>query len=1015
MAMQASGCSHTDRKQTERPGWGSRRGHRWLTGVILLLVGLFFTGPLVGQRNLQLPKPEYYTGKQAFYAGKFRVAAKLFKSASSGYKIGTQQGTRLWVDAVCSYTMLGECFYQTGNYDDAILNYRNALDVYVANSGWLERVTFPATLQKDESAVAQARINWGTTTRTGVIANTRPMQVMFGNRNPLNNIQNGQGINPAEHRLADVAEIMKCAALAMARRRELMGPLTNYAPYSRTLAQATESPAIANHPYAIAWTQLLHGISLAASRDYLKAEPLLLASAQAKGFDHPLTPIALFELANVHAEQGKHKSALGLYLEATYSAAIFRQWEILSQAFERGFQTHLLLGNPGEFLPLSMILQGDLFRKLPDAVRCNLLLMGAEARTELNQGPEALKFLEAAKKFIDRETAQSHLAARYYFLLAQVNTLANDFPSAYANVGAAVKTYAGSSRRLFQIRKALQLDLNGSVTQRTAGEIYSDLLTEPTNADWLASPLEALTLLLSPLQQARARWFQIAMNRKEFEKGIEIADNIRRFQFYNAMPLGGRLLAFRWMMEAGDEMTTVEAREQKKVFALAYPGYEELSRTAAKIEQQLRTIQGLPGLDTDEGKKQAQLVAQLTANSIAREKMLLQASLKRNAAPMSFPPRLKFGELQKRLTPKQVAWIFFRNGNQYFSFLLTKDSYHLDKVIPAVGVDRHLPTLLKKMGNNGVRTGTVSQKLLEENGWKKPAESLMELLQPKNAKWDNFEELVIVPDGPLWYLPFDILPVGEDKEMLGDTIPIRYAPTVSTIVPDGRKVRPAGRTLVVAGRLTRGQDREFTASQIEKLKQVVPDVVVLDRRVPFDSASFASQVDTLIVWDEIEQSEKLIGMEWAPFQVDKGKPRSTLGDWMTLPFTGPEQYVIPGYHTDAGAGRIRVGGSEIFLATCSMMAAGARTVLITRWAVGGENDYNLTRNFVAELPNGPAVLAWKKARELTGLNDVNPDTEPRIRALTGDVPLKTSHPFFWSGYLLIDTGAKPAQDPPAEK
>ncbi|MEE2641377.1 MAG: CHAT domain-containing protein [Planctomycetota bacterium] len=1015
MTMQSVQCFHV---------WLAKRwrAQRCIETIALrfLLFLLFLVG---GGTNLQaqfaqnsLPQGQYYTGLQAFDAGKFQTAEKLFLKASSGYKLGTAQGSQLWVDAVCSFTMAGECHYQVGNFDRAIELYRDALDVYLANAGWLQRVTFPATLQRDESAVAQARINWGTTRRTGAIARVKNMQVLFGDPNAQNAIQNGGVFRPTEHRLADVSEILKCAGLAMVRRRELMGPLTRHAPYSRTLGAAAEASLMNQHPYAKAWTELVNGVALAANQEFSKAELNLQSAAQAKGLDHPLTPIALFELANVHAQQGKLKTAQTLYLEATFSAAIFRQWVILSQSFHRGFLVHLLNGNQGEYEPLSLILQGDLFSRLPDAVRCNLLLLGAEANIEVNNGGQSLAFLDKAKRFIDRDTRNSELAARYFFHLAQANALAGNVGDCYANAANAIKIYASSSRRLFQIRKAVQLDLNGMVTQRTAGEIYGELLKEPTGSDWQVSPLEALTLLLSPLQDPRARWFQIAMGRKEYEKGIEIADNIRRFQFYNAMPLGGRLLAFRWMLEAPDTMVGAETQEQKKIFNLAYPEYQALSDRAKKIEEDLAKIKGIPALDSEEGKSQVQLVNQLSENSVLRDAMILNAAMKRNAAPMSFPPRLRFGELQKRLKPKQVAWIFFLNGNQYYSFLLTKDAYKLDRQVPAVAVQRALPAILKKMGNTGVRTGSVSQKILEENGWKKPARELMKALEPKNANWESYDELIVVPDGPLWYLPFEILQVGDDANAVNlvDQVPIRYAPTVSTIVPDERKVKPAGRSLVVAGRLTRNQDREVTTQEVEKLQKSLPEVTVLNQRIPFDSASYSSQIDTLIVWDEIEMSEKMAGLEWAPLQVDKEKPRSNMRAWMNLPFAGPEQYVVPGYHTDAGSGRVRGNGQEIFLAVSAMMASGARTVLISRWAVGGENDYNLTRNFVSELSGNSAVKAWEKARQLTALNEINPEREPRIRSLTGDVALKTDHPFFWSGYLLVDTGVEPLKDGAAE-
>lgn len=982
----------------------------WVATAVVVLLAV--TGPkATAQRSSSLPQNDYYTGLGFYYQDRLKTAETAFKRASSGYITGSQQGQRLWVDAVCSFTMRGECYYKAGNLDEARKQYRNALDVLMANPGWMNRVTFPATLQKNENAIARARINWGTTSRQGAVAQVPKMTVLFGDRDIQNKLQNGGVVREPENRIVDVVEIVRCAALAMARRREIFGPLSKHAPYSRTLVMATQPPPLVNHPYAAAWSQLLHGLSLASNAEYSKAIPIIQGAAQAKGYDHPLTPIALFELANIHYEQGEIATAAKLYLETTFSAAIFSQWDIFSQAFERGFQAHLLSGNKSEYLPLSLVLQSDLYRKLPDSVQCNLLLMGSEAQIERGNLSDAMAFLNKAKKMLGRDTAKSSLAARFYFHLAQANALNADVSNSMNNARTAFQIYQSSSKKLFQIGASLQLDINGSITQRTAGVIYDELLNEPTNMEWIASPMESFTFLLSPIQTARARWFQIAMNRKEYEKAMEIADNIRRFQFYNSMPLGGRLLAFRWMLEAPESMVSPETVQQRKIFHLAYPNYLALSEQGAELEQKLREIDGLADLSTDEGKSQVALNQQLSKNSMTREIMLINAAFKRNAAPMSFPPRLDFGELQKRLGPKQAAWIFFAAGKSMYSFFMTKDSYKLEKTISITDIQRQLPSLLKKMGNTGVRNAPITQKILEENGWRKHAQELMAVLQPKGIQWDSYDELVIVPDNILWYLPFDVLqPDATNDELLGDKVAIRYAPTVSTIVPDGRKVKPSGKTLVVAGRMTRNQDKDVNETEIKKLQESVPNAAILNRRIGFDSATFSSQIDTLLIWDEIEGAEKLNGFEWAPLQVDQDKPRSTVGDWMSLPFSGPEQYIVPGFHTVAGSGRIRGDGSEIFRTVCGMMASGARTVLISRWAVGGENDFSLTRNFLIELRNDSAAKAWQRARALAKLNDINPDREPRVRSLSGDVPLKTDHPFFWSGYLLIDTGAQPAKD-----
>ena len=33
--------------------------------------------------------------------------------------------------------------------------------------------------------------------------------------------------------------------------------------------------------------------------------------------------------------------------------------------------------------------------------------------------------------------------------------------------------------------------------------------------------------------------------------------------------------------------------------------------------------------------------------------------------------------------------------------------------------------------------------------------------------------------------------------------------------------------------------------------------------------------------------------------------------------------------------------------------------------------------------------------------------EPRVKAPPTDMTLKAEHPFFWSGYMLVDTGMEP--------
>jgi CHAT domain-containing protein len=97
------------------------------------------------------------------------------------------------------------------------------------------------------------------------------------------------------------------------------------------------------------------------------------------------------------------------------------------------------------------------------------------------------------------------------------------------------------------------------------------------------------------------------------------------------------------------------------------------------------------------------------------------------------------------------------------------------------------------------------------------------------------------------------------------------------------------------------------------------------------------------------------------------------------------------------------------------MASGSRTVLISRWRTGGQTSFDLVREFARELPHATAAYAWQRSVFLAHSQPVDPELEPRIRANLNAPAAMASHPFFWSGYLLVDTGSAPLADQaPAE-
>jgi CHAT domain-containing protein len=104
----------------------------------------------------------------------------------------------------------------------------------------------------------------------------------------------------------------------------------------------------------------------------------------------------------------------------------------------------------------------------------------------------------------------------------------------------------------------------------------------------------------------------------------------------------------------------------------------------------------------------------------------------------------------------------------------------------------------------------------------------------------------------------------------------------------------------------------------------------------------------------------------------------------------------------------------MFLPACTLMATGARTVLISRWRDGGSTTYKLMREFAQELPHVPAAQAWRRSVALAKDQSIDWELEPRVKRFETDDFPRADHPMFWAGYMLIDTGLAPVADRGAE-
>ncbi len=988
--------------------------------IFLVAVLLSFLAPAVsvfGQGGSSLiPNDTYYTAKRSFRMGDYGDALLGFREAARGGVLGVDGR---WIDAICYHTMAGECFYQMGRLGEALDQYEAALHLYIKFKDWMLRVQFPDSIAEDSGSSVRGRITFGPSARASKLGRfPDKLSILMGR---LDNdqivLQGGGVVSPPEFRPVKVDEILRCTALAIRRRGEIMGPACKHDPFTGEIVDAASRLAAPPNHWSQAWAEALLGFAYAAADRPTEAAASLQRSLLVeRQFDHPLTGDALYELGKIAFQQGKYETAKQFFHESTLSAAQFDHFDVMEEAFRQGAITHMVTGQKGIYPPLVEAAAWADRRSRP--LQTSLLLLAAECSAAHSATNDAAAFLAEVEQAMGRgQMLDSAIGARYQFQAAHVNYQQGNIAKGNAALASAMEFQREGSKRLFQISLADRLYLNDEISPRIAGDLFAALLGEPTEHDWTVDPMETLSVLVTPHLPSLEHWLEVMLiDRKDQEAGLEIADAIRRHRFHVGLPLGGRLLALRWVLEAPASALNERARLQRQSLLVKFPAYAELSRQARKILDELSKISLRPD-DKDLVTEQARLLDELGRITTLQEVMLTDMALRRVPSEFMFPPLRKTKEIQAAMPEGQLTIAYLNTSTAVLRFVVSKKEINIERIPDAAQVERLTAALLRDMGHFD-KNMAIGEAQLYSSDWKTSAKSIFALVTDKIKPntWQEYDELVVVPDGILWYVPFEALQLQLNGELVSlmSQIRIRYAPTLATSVPYGIGHRRNGNFAVVAGKLFPRDTAEVTTAAFEDLRAAVPGAARIEFPLPAPSSLFASMCNRLVVLDEIDDMVA-DHFAWSPMQVDRGKPGSELASWLALPWPGPEQIILPGFHTAASDG-LRHGGTgdEVFLTVCGLMASGSRTVLLSRWRTGGQTSVDLTREFARGLSNRSASRAWQRSVQLALVTEIDPEREPRIKPAGLKPGLTAEHPFFWSGYLLVDSGVDPKRDEPAD-
>ncbi|MBN2292109.1 MAG: CHAT domain-containing protein [Pirellulales bacterium] len=988
--------------------------HAYMTYMIALVAimmyfAVFPAEAVAAPRGRSVPSMGYHVAFRSFYDGEYQNALKSFRREGRGAIKNAQ--TR-WIDSICYHTMCGECYYQMGQYGDALEHFDSAVKIYLAFSNWMTLVNFPANIRP---AGPQRPVPWGQSKRRAQLGHyPESMLIRQGEVITEESLKRGGTFQQPVLFNIEVQEIVRCTALAIRRRAELLGPLSPHDQLTGELLTTLQRrPGLPNH-WSEAWIDLQLGLAqMAAGKDAQARKSLERSIAAAGEYDHPMTSVALLELGKLAMSADDWDSAAKYFEEASYSAYYYPDPTIVEESLRYGALVHMAANRKGPYPPLANAIH---FAKTKDyrPLYASLLLSAADTAANRGQTSQAVSFIEQAHAaFARRDMSTSRTAARLAFLQALVSFQNRKTADGNQALARSMEIMSRASLWLFHIGLADRNFTSGSITPRLAMELFEKVLRDPGPGDWTIQPMESMAVLTHSHPLPMEHWFEVAIGRKEHERAIEIADRCRRKRFFSTLAFGGRLESLRWILEGPQETLDRESQMHRQDLLLKHPGYEGLSKRAKQIREELRRLPPVPQTDSEESQQQRKLFTELWKISNAQEAVLREMAVGREPAGLIFPSLLKTEKVQAALPEGHALLVFFSTSRNSYAFLLNKDRYAHWRLQPTRLVAKQLAKLLQDMGLfSQIRDVTLKE--LADDAWKESARKLLETIL-KGSKADfskQFQELIVVPDGIFWHVPFEALQVRVDDKShsLLSRFRIRYAPTVSLAVPDGRMRKAAGATGVVVGKLHPRGEETATQAAFEEMADVLTDTLALPKPPPAPSSLYRLLFDRLISLDDI-QPPTAGPYSWSPLQIDRSSTSGSLQAWMNLPWGGPQTVILPGFHTAAENSlkgvKTSTAGSELFLSACGLMSSGVKTIVLSRWRTGGRTSFEIVREFAQELPHASPAEAWQRAALLAAESPVDVTAEPRVKQNIADAQVNAKHPFFWSGYLLIDSGVTP--------
>lgn len=965
-----------------------------------------------------VPSPGYDLAFAALAGGDFRGALEI---ASREYAGGIRAGMQRWIDSIAAATALGECHYELGSFRAAVPAYEEAMLLMATHPDWLLSVQFPA--QRLQPLGPGRVATWGRSTRGTLPADIPDtLSIRQGGRDPSQVLQKGGVLTAPVNYPIRPQEIMRSLVIAVYRHAEILGDLSREAaPLDAVLRALLKRPAPPAH-YSQSWIDVALGAVAWSQGKHDEAARRLTAGLLVENqFDHPLTSWALIMLGRIALDAGRAADAIKFFDEASFVAADYADARALEEAFRWSFTAHMMAGSRG--VPPSIAGGAEWAQGRLPVLHARLMAMQAESLAVAGNVQSAGKALAAIDGRLLRADPGRGLCGMEAAYAAAITAYqSGDGSTGDAELTNAISIAQPRTPRLFQTAVLVELMVagSGSIADRRAHELFQKLLGDPTPRNFALDPLATLASMTAPRAEAFDAWTAVAA-RRGVDAALLAAESTLRARWLATQPLGGRRVAIETLLGAVPAALPQADAARRAALLARHP------KLAATIDRMTQVRTGLTAAAlAAAGEPPGPLTGEPAAwreyqqLAFMRGTMVSAVAAGREPTAIDFPPLIQPADIRGRLQPGQVLLSFHWSPTGLTGVVQTKDRVAAWDVPQPGTLTKEIVGLAKAMCLFDPLAPVSSERLLETD-WRPAAERVERLLFAA-SKIDlgdaNVREVIIVPDGLLWYVPFELLPVGTAREpgatrMLRDAARIRYCPTPSLAVARIEPPRRGGATGIYVGKMSRADKADTAAQIVERFSSNLEKPLFLSLAAGAPMALIGSLVDELIVFEEISGDGPIATRPLVA--AGQGKAGMTFADWVGSPRKRAQRVVLPGFQSAAAGGLTKIpgrAGDELFVATMDLLAAGGNTVLLSRWRMGGKTALDLVHEFVTDLdmaggegePAPVAAESWHRAVDVVTAEQPDLSREPRVKQAPDGVMTDAKHPFFWAGYIIVDCG-----------